>query len=211
MDVFPELFAEETAVIQQTALVQEEAATKIQAAFRGMQVREQVKTMKTEAQVKPQSGSPHDDLEFDDLDLDIFAPKSAASVDKDKVVTASDNKVDNACQFEVDPQHRNGALHEHVNNSVEESSSASGSDSSSELGDDFELIKDNWDSVVEYEDKQARGHESKHLDSSDSATSLPDILPINTTHISARNNALKEDNFPVTKGGLQKSKVGYGE
>ena len=115
---------------------------------------------------------------------------------------------------EVDAQQQNN-LHEHADSSlhVSPSASGSGSDSSSELGDDFELIKDNRKSVVEYENKQTREHQSKTLESSDSATSLEissnsDTLPI-SAHTSSRNHELKEDNFPVTKGGLQKSKVGH--
>ena len=170
---FVELFAEEIAV-EQTAHVQEEAATKIQAAFRGMQAREQVKAMKTETQVKVISGS-QDDLDLDNLDLELFAPKPTDGEDKDRnKVTFSDCHT-TAC--------------ENTTHSLHERDSGA-SDSSSELGDDFELIKDNRESASEDQDMQ---DENKVKASKARG---------------ARNPETKHDQiFPVTKGGLQKSKV----
>ena len=169
-----------------------------------MQAREKVKTMKTEAQVKSDSGSEHDGLELDDLDLDIFAPKPVCVENKDKL-TSSDNSIDDegACESPVVETERKVKFDE---NSLR--NSTSGSDSSSELGDDFELVKDNRESATEFDpadENESKTSEliegaSSHLNSS--SGSLPNGSTWTSKHM-----AIQEENFPVTKGGLQKSKV----
>ncbi len=200
--------------MQETAHVQEEAATKIQAAFRGMQARERVKTMKAEAQVNTCPGPPaqHDDPELVDLDFDLFAlaPKSAGG-DESKTakakVTFSDNCVtvgytDNACGSK---EQLEGLRNLHASDGGENSGSSaasssdhgSSSSSSSELGDDFELIKDNRaTSAFVHEDGN---HKSKKSEC--------DAQPQEGSRGRSVVHSDTEDNFPVTKGGLQKSKV----
>ena len=119
-----ELFGEETVRVSET--VQEEAATKIQAAFRGHQAREQVKHMKEEIQVKPKSSSPnqHDN-----------PPKHTSMV---RPVSSDSAK----CMDRV----HGGNL----GDSDTDSAHGSCSDSSSGLDDDFELVKDNTNIAMEY-------------------------------------------------------------
>ena len=169
-----------------------------------MQAREKVKTMKTEAQVKSESGSEH---ELDDLDLDIFAPRPVCVDHKDKL-TGSDSSIDDegACEFPVVETPRKVKFDE---NSLRNSTSASASDSSSELGDDFELIKDNRESATEYDGEEENKSKPSELNegaSSHSNSNNSNSLPNGSTWTSKR-IAIQEENFPVTKGGLQKSKV----
>ena len=106
-----------------TEEVQEEAATKIQAAFRGHQAREQVKHMKEEIQVKPKSPS-QTEHETQASMMKPFSSSGAKCMDRVHDGKTGDSDTDSA--------------------------HGSCSDSSSELDDDFELVKDNTNILMEY-------------------------------------------------------------